>query len=86
MATVVSGGDEPKKTPNSLPVPKAKRGLRSFFNEVGREMKKVSWPTRTETNRLTGVVLAVCSMLVVFLTSLSVLIGIVIDLITKGKI
>ncbi len=86
MATAVSGGDGPNKTPNSLPIPKAKRGFKSYLNEVGRELKKVSWPTRSETNRLTGVVLAVCSMLVVFLTALSVLIGIVIDLITKGKI
>jgi len=49
-------------------------------------MKKVSWPTRAETNRLTGVVLAVCAMVVVFLTGLGYLFQFVVDFITKGKV
>jgi preprotein translocase SecE subunit len=77
----------PSRQRGSLPVPKAKRGgLKGFYNEVVREMKKVSWPTRTETNRLTGVVLAVCVMLVTFLSVVGFVFGFVIDLITKGRV
>lgn len=86
MATVATGGDEPRKPQGSLPIPKSKRGIKGFFNEVLREMKKVSWPTRTETNRLTGVVLSVCLIVVVILSTLSFAFGFVIDLITKGRV
>jgi len=49
-------------------------------------MKKVSWPTRTETNRLTGVVLAVTILSVLILTGLGVVFGTLVDLITKGSV
>ncbi len=56
------------KTPQpqtaSIPIPKARRGgLKGYLNEVSRELRKVEWPPTHETNRLTGVVLAVCGML-----------------------
>ena len=51
-----------KPPTGSLPLPGSKRGVRGFISEVGRELKKVSWPARKETNRLTGVVLAVCAI------------------------
>lgn len=69
-----------------VPVPSSKRGLKGFMNEVRREMKKVSWPTKPETNRLTGVVLAVCLLLVAFLTAIGAVFGFVIDFITKGHV
>jgi preprotein translocase SecE subunit len=68
----------------SIPAPRMKRGLRGFLIEVQREMKKVSWPTRPETNRLTVVVLSVCLLLVAFLLALGFVFGFVIDIITKG--
>lgn len=67
-----------------VPVPRSKRGLKGFLAEVQREMKKVSWPTRTETNRLTIMVLSVCVMLVAFISALGFVFGFVIDIITKG--
>jgi preprotein translocase subunit SecE len=85
---------KPKNTPEptsgkprgGVPVPKSKRGAKGFFNEVVREMKKVSWPTRPETNRLTTVVLAVCVLLVAFLSAIGFVFGFVIDFITKGRV
>jgi preprotein translocase subunit SecE len=70
----------------SLPMPKSRRGAGAFFTEVRREMKKVSWPTRPETNRLTGVVLAVCVMGVIALTAMSLSFEAVVNLITKGSL
>ncbi len=78
--------DEPSKGRGSLPIPKSKRGMKGFFSEVQREMKKVSWPTRAETNRLTFVVLSVCAGLVVLFTSMSFLFDNVVNLLTKGKL
>lgn len=49
-------------------------------------MKKVSWPTRQETNRLTGVVLAVTLMSVVILTVMGFVFGTIVTLITKGSV
>jgi preprotein translocase SecE subunit len=89
MFTVASGSDEPNKTPRpaggSIPTPKARRGLKTFFAEVLREMKKVNWPSRPETNRLTGVVLTVCLILVVVLSVLGFAFDQIIRGITKGN-
>lgn len=63
----------PGPPPSDVPLPKMKRGLRSFFRDVVREMKHVTWPKRQETNRLTGVVIAVCTGLTVLLLVLSTL-------------
>lgn len=55
-----------------LPMPNLKRrGLKGFYRDVLREMRHVTWPTRAETNRLTGVVLAVCLLVIAILTALS---------------
>ena len=71
--------------PSGLPVPKMKRGLGAFIADVRRELTKVSWPTIPETNRLTGVVLAVCGLLAVVLGVLGTLIGFIIDFITGAR-
>jgi preprotein translocase SecE subunit len=68
------------------PVPKSRRGFKGFFAEVGREMKKVNWPTRPETNRLTGVVLAVCLLIGIIISTLSWLSSIIVAIITKGTV
>lgn len=67
----------------SLPLPKAKRGVKSFFEGVKREMKKVSWPTYKETNRLFGVVIAVCLILTVVMGVLGFTFETIINLITR---
>lgn len=59
--------------PSSVPTPNIKRrGLKGFYRDVVRELKHVSWPSRQETNRLTGVVLAVCAIATVVLTVLAI--------------
>lgn len=58
--------------PSTIPLPKARRGFRSFVNDVVSEMRKVTWPKPAETNRLVGVVLAVCLFTVAFLTALGI--------------
>jgi len=78
--------EEPRKPQGSLPIPRSKRGVKGFFSEVVREMKKVSWPTVKETNRLTGVVLAVCLLIGSIMILMGFAFGALIDFMTKGKI
>jgi preprotein translocase subunit SecE len=66
-----------------LPLPQVKRGLGTFFAEIKRELKKVSWPTPSETNRLFGVVLAVCVILIVVMAGLGFLFENLVNLLTK---
>ncbi|MBS1716110.1 MAG: preprotein translocase subunit SecE [Armatimonadetes bacterium] len=73
-----------KPAAGAISVPSSKRGLGGFYHELMREMRKVSWPTTKEANRLTGVVLAVCGMMVVMLLVLSTLVDQLMTLITKG--
>ncbi len=44
-----------------------KRGVRGYLQDVSREMKRVVWPTRAETVRLTWLVLFVVILFVVYL-------------------
>lgn len=74
------------KAPGGVPVPKTKRGMKGFLKEVSREVKKVSWPDTPETNRLTGIVLAVCGLIVLILSALSFVIDTVINnILLKGS-
>lgn len=82
--TTGQSGESLPRPSGSLPTPKIRRGGKAFFKDVQREMKKVTWPTRAETHRLTGVVLGVCGLVVVFLTVMSMLFDTLINLITKG--
>jgi len=67
----MSKTQQPLEAPTSVATPKFNRGVRGFFAEVGREMRKVHWPPHTETTRLTGIVLAVCGMVVIFMVALN---------------
>ncbi len=73
-----------KESTGTVPMPRSKRGFKHFWVEVGREMKKVNWPPYRETNRLTGVVLTVCGMIVAFLVVLSMVAEFLITMLTKG--
>lgn len=86
MATVANGMDEPKKPQGSVPIPRSRRGIKGFINEVGREMRKVSWPSRAETNRLTGVVLGVCILIGAIMITMSSLFDVVVKMITRGHV
>lgn len=74
------------KAPSSIPTPKSRRGMKGFFNEVGREMKKVTWPTRKETTRLTLVVFSVCTIIVLVLYVLSFVFEHMVNLLTRGAV
>lgn len=68
----------------SVAVPNIKkRGFKGFLRDVQREMRHVTWPTRAETNRLSGVVLAVCALAIVILTALSLLFQTLFDLLLR---
>lgn len=73
-----------KDSPGSVALPRHRRGLKAFFGEVVRELKKVNWPPHRETNRLTGVVLIVCGIIVAFLLILSQIVGHIVQLLTAG--
>lgn len=71
--------------PASIPLPKSKRGFKQYWVDVAREMKKVTWPPHSETNRLTGVVLAVCILMVLILTGFHLVFETVVHLLTKSN-
>ena len=43
-----------------------KEKIINFFNDVVKEMKKVTWPTRNELKESTTVVIIVCLVLAAF--------------------
>lgn len=69
---------------SAVPVPKMKKGLGVFMREAMAEMKKVSWPTKKETTRLTGVVFAVCFSVIAFMFVLSVVFEQIFKIISGG--
>jgi preprotein translocase subunit SecE len=85
MSNAENGAEGQKKAKGSLPIPRSRRGTKGFFKEVGRELRKVSWPTRAETNRLTVVVLSVCIGIGVVMIGMSTFFDFVVKMITTGK-
>ena len=71
-----SGPNPPQQ--GSIAIPKSRRGFKGFLNEVKREANKIDWPAPKETTRLTGIVLAVCGMIVAVLFGLSEVVDIII--------
>lgn len=65
-------------------MPSSGRGLKGFFSEARLEMSRVTWPTPTETTRLTGVVLTVCGLVVALLFVLSLVVDTALNFIIKG--
>jgi preprotein translocase SecE subunit len=87
MFTVAAGPEEPKQPrAGTVKAPKQKRGVKGFFADVGREMRKVTWPTKPETTRLTGVVMIVCIILVTILSVLGFVFDHVVRLVTRGHL
>jgi len=43
-----------------------KEKIVNFFNDVVKEMKKVTWPTKEELKESTTIVIVVCLMLAAF--------------------
>jgi preprotein translocase subunit SecE len=75
---------DPRPPSGSIPIPKSQRGgIRNFFIEVNRELKKVNWPAPKEATRLTGVVLAVCLLVTLILTAFDVVFAQIVDLMLR---
>jgi preprotein translocase subunit SecE len=74
------------KAPTSIATPKFKRGFKGFLTDTGREMKKVSWPTKKESTRLTVVVLSLVICLAVLLSVMNIAADTAVTIITKGKV
>ncbi|MBL8088507.1 MAG: preprotein translocase subunit SecE [Chthonomonas sp.] len=72
------------KAASSLPLPTSKRGFKGFWQETMAEFKKVHWPKRSETNRLTGVVIVICLGSVLLLYGLSTAFGEIMHILLKG--
>ena len=77
--------DKPR-TPASIATPKFKRGLKGFITETRREMKKVVWPTKKETTRLTFVVLSLCIIIACGLSLMGWIDDTAVQMITKGHV
>lgn len=80
-----SGQDRPK-APTSIATPKFKRGLKGFIADTSREMKKVNWPTKKETNRLSFVVLSLVVIIATLLSLMGWVSDTFIQLLTKGHV
>ncbi|MBL8065266.1 MAG: preprotein translocase subunit SecE [Chthonomonadaceae bacterium] len=71
---------------SDLPLPSSKgSGINGFYRGVLREMKHVTWPTRAEAMRLTGVVLGTCGLLALVLTGFSLGLEMLLGLIGIGR-
>ncbi len=69
-----------------VPVPSMKKGVSHFFKEVGIEMRRVIWPTKAETLRLTSAVLFVCVLFVLYLYIAGEIVHLIIRLMEQGKV
>lgn len=43
-----------------------KEKILNFFNDIAKEMKKVTWPSKAELKESTGIVIVVCLILAAF--------------------
>jgi preprotein translocase subunit SecE len=60
---------------------KSENAIQRYFRETTGELKKVTWPTRAEALRLTGLVLLVMVVVGIFLASIDALAGSLLGLI-----
>jgi len=56
-----------KKNAPQTQIIKPKRSRFAFIRDIIDELKKVTWPTRRETIRLTVMVIVVCAIVAIFL-------------------
>ncbi len=77
--------DKPKLG-GAIATPKFKRGIKGFLTDTSREMKKVTWPTRKETSRLTVVVISLVVIIAVMLSLMGWVSDGLVAIVTKGHI
>lgn len=54
-----------------------------IFNDVFEELKKVTWPTRAETIRLTGIVIGISLIIGLYIGIIDILLAKGLDILTK---
>ncbi len=52
-----------------------KKKITDFFNDVVKEMKKVTWPTKNELKESTNVVIVVCLLIALFTYGIDMIIA-----------
>ncbi len=52
-----------------------KEKIIKFFNDVAKEMKKVTWPTKNELKESTNVVIVVCLLIALFTYGIDMIIA-----------
>ena len=57
----------------------------NIAGDVIEELKKVSWPTRAETLRLTGVVILISLIIGVYIGTIDVALAKALELLTKAR-
>ena len=57
--------------------------IQAFFQEVGVELRKVSWPTRQQTVSATGVVITVAFIVAFFLGIVDIVLARIVGAIMK---
>jgi preprotein translocase subunit SecE len=73
LARSSRGEDKHSATPRGTVSTKPAGRMRTFFREVRIEMKKVTWPTRKELIKSTGVVIVAVVIAAAFIGGLDVL-------------
>lgn len=56
-----------------------------FVETIVDELKKVTWPTKKQTIRLTTVVIAISLIIGIYIGIIDVLLAKVLEILTKGK-
>ena len=51
------------------------KGISEFFRGVSVELKKVTWPTKDELIKQTGIVIGICAVLTLFIWGLDTVLG-----------
>lgn len=78
---------KPASIPSRKSPIKNSRGIKGYFNDLAREMRKVTWPTTQETLRLTGIVFLVSFLVAAILILLGMVADTIIQyIVTGGKV
>lgn len=56
-----------------------------FFGDIVEEMKKVTWPTRRQTIRLTFVVIAISLIIGIYIGIIDILLTKVLEILTRTR-
>lgn len=63
------------RTKTAKPASERPNRVSRYFRETRGELRKVTWPTRQESQRLTAIVLGVTAVMAIFLGTLDFIFG-----------